>query len=205
MRRHRTRLRPIRIGFAGYSLVEVVVAMLISCVMLTAVMGVAVTAKQGGGKSMHRLAFDQGISQLSAELKSYVTACGCRADTGACPGGGLCDDPGINGPNTNRAGVAQWYINGAPGAGTTGKLIDTYNGSAGADVWALACGDHVITGLFPPPPSPLALESAPYGGSIKYTVGWPDINAAGVGSCAVGLPGINDAPTIKFMANWSEP
>ncbi|MFI5348495.1 MAG: hypothetical protein ACHQ2Z_03040 [Elusimicrobiota bacterium] len=161
--------------------------------MITAVMGVAVTAKQGSGKAMHRMMFDQGIAQLSTEVKEYVTACGCDACTGFCPSP-ACADPGISGPNTLNAGAAQWYLNGAPGAGATGKLIDSMG-----DVWALTSGAHQITGMFPTTPAAMNLEAPPYVGKIVYTVAWP------AGCPGTGVPGINDAPTIKFMANWSEP
>jgi type II secretory pathway pseudopilin PulG len=185
---------PSLLGSAGYSLVEVVVAMLIACVMVTAVMGVAVTSKQGSAKNMHRMMFDQGIAQLSSEVKQYVTACGCRADTGVCPAPS-CADPGILGPNTagGITGVNQWYL-----AGAEGTFVDaaTAPPPAGAprSIWALACGDHYITGVVP------SLEAPPYNGYIMYSVGWPTI-----GACTVGLPGINDAPTITFTANWTEP
>ena len=193
MRRQRPIHRPSLKGSAGYSLVEVVVAMLISCIMVTAVMSVAITAKQGGAKAMHRMMFDQGMAQLSAEVKEYVTACGCNACTGNCPSP-ACADPGIQGPNTNNGGAAQWYIDGAPGAGATGKLSDSQG-----PVWALASGTHKITGLFPTSPASAALEAAPYGGFIKYDVTWP------AGCPGTGVPGINDAPVVSFAANWSEP
>ena len=172
-------------GSRGYSLVEVIVAMLITCVMVTAVMGVAVTSKQGSVKGTHHQMFDQGIAQISAELKGYVTACGCDK-------GGTCPAPNCSmvlGPNINQPGVASWYMNGA--VGPTGNIVD----SAG-NVWALKCGVHTLTGVL----NGIApnLEAAPYNGNITYTVTWPG------GSCA-GIPSANDSPTIAFAANWTEP
>lgn len=188
MDRHRPRVRVLAAS-AGYSLVEVVLAMLISCIMVTAVMGVAVTARQGSGKSIHRMMFDQGISQLSAEVKQYVTACGCLKSTGACPSPGCTQIPG---PNTNVAGVNTWNLNGAVGAG--GTLLDSASyGGAGQNVWALSCGSpHVVTGVVP------TLESSPYNGSITYNVTWPS-------GCTASLPLATDTPLITFTANWTEP
>lgn len=166
--------------------------MLIGAVMVTAVLGVSVTAKLGGVKAQHKQMFDQGIAQLSVELKEYVTGCGCWK-TGS---GSTCTTPSVPaanctlvlGPNSNNAGVATWYINGA--AGAAGNITDSMG-----NVWALACGAHTLHGVVP------ALEAAPYNGSITYNVmGWP--NAA---SCTAAPPGINDTPQIQFTANWTEP
>lgn len=187
----RRRSRLIHPGASGYSLVEVVVAMLISCIMVTAVMGVAVTSKQGSAKTMHRMLFNQGIAQLSAEVKQYVTGCGCIKSTGACPAP-QCTT--ILGPNTNNAGVATWYLNGAPGPGATGRLIDSQG-----PVWALACGVHTITGVFPTAPASAALEAPPYNGTIQYTVSYP------IGGCTASAPSAVDVPRIDFAANWTEP
>jgi prepilin-type N-terminal cleavage/methylation domain-containing protein len=197
MRRHRTSVPRLSTA-PGYTLVEVVVAMLISCVMMTAVMGVAVTAKQGGGQQAHRMMFNQGIAQLSAQVKEYVTACGCSAATGGtCPSPG-CADPGISGPNTGPGitGVNQWYLqdtsvnpgiydfDGPPNAGGVARAT-----------WALSCGDHYITGIVP------ALEVPPYQGYIHYQVGWPTL-----GTCSVpGVPGKNDMPVVQYTAVWTEP
>jgi len=191
MRRAQDRRRR-RTGNAGFSLVEVMVAMLIGAVMVTAVLGVSVTAKTGGAKAQHRQMFDQGIAQLSAELKQYVTACGCWK-TG---GGVTCTTPSVPatncttvlGPNTNNAGAATWYLNGA--AGAAGNISDSQG-----NVWALACGVHTIRGIVP------TLEAAPYNGAISYNVvGWP--NAA---ACIGGPPGVSDTPQIQFTASWTEP
>jgi Tfp pilus assembly protein PilV len=184
------RRRPVLVlsGSAGYSLVEVIVAMLISCIMVTAVMGVAVTSKQGGAKAMHRMMFNQGIAQLSAEVKQYVTACGCIKSTGVCP---APDCTQILGPNTNAAGVATWYINGAAGATASG-LAGTITDSQ-LNVWALSCGNHTITGVVP------TLEAAPYLGSITYNVTYP------IGGCNGNPPTATDVPTVTYTASWTEP
>ena len=198
MRRQRPCKRPPHIGSAGYSLVEVVVAMLISVVMVTAVMSVAVTAKQGSAKAMHHMMMDQGVAQVSAMVKQYVTACGCNACTGVCPSP-QCADPGISGPNTapGVTGANQWYFSGSKITDWT-KVPPPSGTGVPQAVWPLASGDHYLTGVVP------SLEAAPYIGYIKYSVGWPNIG----GACTVGnggIPGVSDAPEVKFMANWSEP
>ncbi|MFI5360459.1 MAG: prepilin-type N-terminal cleavage/methylation domain-containing protein [Elusimicrobiota bacterium] len=192
------RRRPlVRLGGgvrAGYTLVEVMIAMLISAVMVTAVMGAAMTASQSGGTAMHKLLFNQVTAQLSAQVKGYVTACGCLKSTGFCPSP-QCADPGINGPNTANAGAAQWYMNGADG-----NIIDSAsapnNGVAGApqDVWALSCGTHHFITHNPP----TTLEAPPYDGYVEYWVTFP-------GGCTPNIPANTDAPSISFQASWVEP
>ena len=171
-------------GAAGYTLVEVIVAMLISCVMVTAVMGVAITAKQSTGENMRRLQADQGIAQLSGQLKGYVTACGCNPQTGSCPAPACTT---ILGPNTANAGAATWYLN------SDNPAQNSIRDSVG-DKYALMCGNHVITGLVP------AIEAAPYNGGIRYSVWWPP----GAPNCPA-LPGPTGAPIVTFSANWTEP
>jgi len=169
---------------SGFSLVEVMVAMLIGSVMVTAVLGVAVTATQGSAHSSHRQAFNQGIAQISGELKNYVTACGCIKTTGACPAGPCTM---IQGPNASN-GTNRWSLNQAPGPGPGGTITDSLG-----NVWALTCGTHVLSGIVP------SMENATYGGSISYTVSWP------VGGCNATVPTATDVPTISFAANWTEP
>ena len=189
-----TRLRLSSPGSTGYSLVEVIVAMLISCIMVTAVMGVAVTGKQGTGKGMRRMMFDQGIAQVSAEVKQYVTACGCTKNAGAACPAPACTQ--VLGPNTNNAGVATWYISGAPGAVPPGTIVDAgVVGGATRNTWALSCGPHYITGVMNG--GAVDLEANPYQGYILYTVNYPS-------GCA-GIPLVNDTPSITYTANWTEP
>ena len=180
---------------AGYTLVEVVVAMLISCIMITAVFGVALTSKQSTGKNERHLLFDQGIAQLSGQLKSYVTACGC-VPGGSCPTG-PCNGPGeIDGPNTNfHWSPATWYLDGAPGA--NGATIHDYPnppsscGSFGTPqkVWALASGAHYITGVVNSGTPPL--DQSPFCGYIMYTVAWPG-------------PPATVPPQVTFTATWND-
>lgn len=187
MRQPRLRLSsPRRHGAAGYTLVELIVAMLISCVMVTAVMGVAITAKQSGGsKNMRRMLADQAIAQLSGQLKGYVTACGCSPQTGACPAPACTT---ILGPHaTNGNGVNTWYLH------SDNTAADPIQDSMG-DKYALTCGNHVLKGVVP------SIEAAPYNGKITYSVWWPP----GSPTCPA-LPGAVGAPIVTFTASWTEP
>jgi prepilin-type N-terminal cleavage/methylation domain-containing protein len=181
-------------GSAGFTLVELIVAMLISCTMITAVMGVAVTSKQGGGKAMRHTLFNQGIAQLSAEIKQYVTACGCTKAAGSTCPAPQCTT--ILGPNINVGGVNTWNINGAAGAIVGIPITDAaVYGGGGRATWALSCGNHVLTGVMNG--STPSLEAPPYNGSITYNVSYPS-------GCA-GLPLSTDVPEITYTANWTEP
>jgi prepilin-type N-terminal cleavage/methylation domain-containing protein len=177
--------RRSRAASAGFSLVEVMVAMLIGAVMVTAVLGVSVSATQGSTRSAHRQALNQGIAQVTAELKNYVTACGCQKSGGACPAPGCTL---IAGPNANN-GANRWSLNAAPGM--NGNITDSMG-----NVWALACGTHNLTGIVP------GLETATYGAGtsrISYNVTWP------IGGCFATVPTSIDVPAITFSANWTEP
>jgi prepilin-type N-terminal cleavage/methylation domain-containing protein len=180
--RRRFRAAP---GPAGYTLVEVVVAMLISCVMVTAVMGVAITAKQSTVHNARRLQTDQAISELSGLLKNFVTACGCNPSSGSCTGASPTACTMITGPNTANAGVATWYLNNYPGAAGL-PIVDSLG-----NTYALKCGTHKLSNVLP------AIEAAPFNGNISYTVSWP-------GGCP-NLPGPTGTPTVAFNAYWTEP
>ena len=160
--------------------------MLIASVMVTAVLGVSVTATQGSAKSMHRQMFDQGISQVSGQIKNYVTGCGCDKG-GACTVAACTPPNGLLGPNTNNGGVNTWYFNNAPGP--SGAIVDSMG-----NVWALACGTHILTNVLTA--GTPNLEAVPFSGHISYTVTWP-------GGCP-GAPG-TETPKIDFSASWTEP
>lgn len=164
--------------------------MLISCVMIAAVMSVAISSKQSSVHQQRQLRFNQGIAQLSSMLKGYVTACGCNPQTGICPPPACT---GILGPNTTNLGTNPantWYLN------SDNLANNTIQDNQG-DKWALMCGIHKITGVMN---SGVNLEIPPYNGAISYNVTWPN------GNCGSGaIPGPNDVPTVVFTANWTEP
>jgi prepilin-type N-terminal cleavage/methylation domain-containing protein len=178
----RPRPRPTeRRGSAGlgYTLIEVVVAMLISCIMVTAMFSVALTSRQGSGKSDRHLIANQAARQVSSQLRAYVTGCNCDPSTGACSTVNN-DCTMMTGPNTTRAGVATWYFN-SPGASP--PVIDSQG-----DVWALKIGDHSLTGVLPS-----WFEGAPYNARVVYTVTVP----ASFG----GRP----QPQVYVHVDWTEP
>lgn len=167
---------------AGYTLVEVVVAILVSSIIVISVFSVAVTSKAGSGKNDRRLAAGQAAAQVTAQLKGYVTACGCNPSTGDCS---ACASSPVLGPNTNNSGVSTWYLSGG-GVADAGSL-----GGAARNVYALACGDHFVTGIVPP------LEASPFNGYIRYTVTYP-------GGCPTSI-GVTAAPQVTLSVNWTEP
>jgi prepilin-type N-terminal cleavage/methylation domain-containing protein len=173
--RHLRLIRRRRDGL-GYTLVEVIVAMLISCIMVTAMFSVALTQKQGSGKSDRRMLANQGAAQITAMLKGYVTGCGCDPTTGACSAvNGDCTL--LPGPNTANSGVATWYMNG-------GGITDSMG-----NVYALTFGSHVLQGVLP-----AWLEAAPYNARVTYVV-----------SAAQGLVNGRPVPQVVVTVNWTEP
>lgn len=73
------RLRPPR----GFTLIEVVVAMLLTLVMATGVLSALVTARMSVGRTQRRAAAAQAVRRLAETLKAYQTA-----DTTLVPGPG---------------------------------------------------------------------------------------------------------------------
>ena len=167
--------RPRISGRAGYTLVEVVIAVLLTSIMVTSVFSVALTSKQGGGKMDRRLIASQAGKQVSGSLRNFVTGCSCNATTGACSAVSCT----IQGP-TPRGGVASWYLN---------DPANNVNDSRG-DVWALAAGLHTITGTGVLPAWFLA---APYNANVQYTVD----NSVVVN----GRP----VPQVTLNVVWTEP
>jgi len=87
--RQARRFRPIRPRQAseeGYTLVEVMVAMLLTSIMVTSVFSVALTVKTGGGKGESKMKAAAMTRQISAILKNYVTAETGSASTALIPG-----------------------------------------------------------------------------------------------------------------------
>lgn len=153
--------------------------MLISCIMVTAMFSVALTTKQGTGKSDRHLIAAQAARQITSQLKGFVTGCGCSVTTGVCSAvGGDCTM--LLGPNTSRSNVATWYFN-SPGASP--PITDSQG-----DVYALTTGVHTISGLLP-----LWFESAPYNARVVYTVT--------VLNTVSGRP----VPQVDVAVNWTEP
>lgn len=126
--------------------------MLLTSIMVTSVFSVALTSKQGNGRSDRRLLAAQAAKRVSSQLRNFVTGCDCNATTGACSAASCT----LQGP-TNRAGVASWYLN---------DPASNVNDSRG-DVWALASGLHTITGTGV---LPQWFLDPPFNASLQYTV-----------------------------------
>ena len=172
-------------GRQGYTLIEVVVAMLLSCVMIASVFSVALSNKVASSKIDHSLVAVQASRSLQEKLSAYVTS-----------------DPTntiIAGPAGGGAGLASWSLNRAG-----------YSDSQGT-VWALAGGSHVVTGPGLPPAAIVnaGLKSGeatcPGGASgpacVEYFVYWP---CAGGGTPAFPVPN-NCQPVINVSVFWLEP
>lgn len=153
--------------------------MLISCIMVTAMFGVALTSKQSSGKNDRRLLAAQAARQITSQLRSYVTGCGCNPSTGDCS---ACSTSTLTGPNTANAGVATWYMNG-------GGISDSRG-----NVYALACGVHVLTGGGIIPPN---LQNPVFNTSVSYTVTYP-------GGCPATVTTAS-SPQVDVNVNWTEP
>lgn len=138
----RARLR----SSAGYTLVEVMVAMLLTSIMVTSVFSVALTVKTGGSKSERKLKAAAGARQISAMLKNYVT--GETGTASTTNGNGTIAGPGV--------GANNWSITG-------NGIVDACPGG-GSSCYALAQGTHTLTGVLG------TFENAPYNARVSYFV-----------------------------------
>lgn len=169
-RRHRPISRQ-----AGYTIVEVVVAVLLTSIMVTSVFSVALTSKQGGGKSDRKLVAAQAAKTVTSQLRNFVTGCDCDPVSGACSAASCT----VQGP-TPRTGVASWYLH-----DPANNVFDSMG-----DKWALTTGVHRITGTGVLPAWFLA---DPFNGYVEYTVD----NSADVN----GRP----MPKVSLDVQWQEP
>jgi len=122
-------------GDAGYTLVEVMVAMLLTSIMVTSVFSVALTVKTGGGKGESKIKAAAGAKMVAALLKNYVTAEDGTVSTTQIPG--PC-----------AAAANNWSI-------SCNGIVDACPGG-GSNCYALAQGTHTLTGVMgdfeqPPP------------------------------------------------------
>ncbi len=128
---------------SGYTLVEVMVAMLLTSVMVTSVFSVALTVKTGGSKGERKIKASSGAKQIAAVLKNYVTG---DPLTLTIPGPGT-------GPNS-------WSMDGNVGNGV-GLIDDT----SCTDCYALTTGAHPLRNILP-----AEFEASPYFAQLTYTV-----------------------------------
>ncbi|MCM2303241.1 MAG: prepilin-type N-terminal cleavage/methylation domain-containing protein [Elusimicrobia bacterium] len=113
-------------GDAGYTLVEVMVAMLLTSIMVTSVFSVALTVKTGGNKGESKIKAAAGARMVAALLKNYVTAEAGTASTTLIPG--PCQGAANN-----------WSI-------SCNGIVDACPGG-GSNCYALAQGTHTLTGV----------------------------------------------------------
>lgn len=185
----RRRRRPIerrrRAPRAGYTLVEIVVAMLITCVMITSVLSSALSSKIGGGKNDRRLIASQAARQTTGLLKSFITGCACYIGSGLC----MIPSCSITGPmpgdcSSVSATVASCTASYSLNNPTLVPPIVDNRGS----IYALALGLHTIQGLLPS-----EFEAAPYNARVNYVVE----NAQTIN----GRP----VPKVSVTVDWTEP
>ncbi len=149
--RHR-RIKPRAARNAsGFTLVEVMVAMLLTSIMVTSVFSVALTAKTGGSKGEGKIKAGAGARQISALLKNYVTA-----ETGTAS---TTDIPGPCGGATNN-----WSI-------TCNGIVDSCPGG-GSSCYALAAGTHTLTGVMGDFELDPSVNPAGRNARVSYHVDW---------------------------------
>lgn len=127
---------------AGYTLVEVVIAMLLTSIMVSSVFSVALTAKTSGGKAERRLAATQVNRQMTGMLRNFVSA-----DNTATS---------LPGPNT---GTNRWSMDNA-------SVVPPIDDTSCTDCYALDPGSHTVTGILPS-----WFAAQPYNATLVYFVG----------------------------------
>jgi Tfp pilus assembly protein PilE len=148
----RRRIEPIPASRAaaegGYTLVEVMVAMLLTSIMVTSVFSVALTVKTGGSKGERKIKAAAGARQIAAVLKNYVTAETGTASTGIAAGtlAGPCA-----GATNNWSMSCNGVVDTCPDATTT--------------CYALMQGTHTLTGVLG-----VTFEGAPWNARVTYYV-----------------------------------
>ena len=178
---HMEQIRPRRrieriVSTSGYTLVEVIVALLISCVMVTAMFSVALTAKGGSGKSARTIIANQGLAQVTSMLRGFATGCGCDVNSGNCP---APDCTLLSGPNVGAANT--WSMDGFSGVVAEAPAM--------SNKYAYTLGVHTLTGVLP-----AWFEGPPYGAVFTYTVTAPYTTPEG-----------RPIPKVTAKVDWTEP
>jgi prepilin-type N-terminal cleavage/methylation domain-containing protein len=170
----------------GYTLVEVVVAMLLAAVMITSVFTVALSNKRSNLKQDSQAMAQASSQSVLKMLSAYVTADWTQSVV----------------PGPNSRGTNSWSLDG-----------DDYEDVTRPGAWALAPGSHTIkgksSGLDPDGLLP-RLRGDPYKGTLTYCVQWLNCpqctnNASCVpGSCTPPLAATCQ-PSITVTADWIQP
>ena len=171
------------LGKDGYSMIEVIVSMLLTAIMVSAVFSIAISNQQGNNRVDRRTIAAQAQRHLTELLAQYVTADPAAAQ--------------IAGPSTNVPGAASWRLNGWP-LGENGQVITDSCGAC----YALAPGVHTLTGYLP-----AWFAGPPYNATISYTI--PANGAGAFDSSNVSYNmatlGTGNVPKVNVTVNWTEP
>lgn len=98
----------------GYTLVEVIIAMLLVLIMSSAIMGTALTGRQSTGRTVRRAQAAQAVRRVAEALKVYRTA-----DTAAAAGpGGAPNGWGLPGDSCGCAAFQNGVHNLSPAVWT---------------------------------------------------------------------------------------
>ncbi len=172
-------------------------ALLVSAIIATAVMSVALTAKMNGGQNgktdRHEIA-GEAVKNISSALRNFASGC-CDVQKGCNPNGygagNLWTCYPISGPNVNDPSYHGWTFNNYPLA--TGPVGDS--GFAGR--YALLNGTHILTNVLPS-----WFTAAPYNAQVSYTVN----AAAGVPyTLPAAFPATPVMPPVYVSVTWTEP
>ena len=166
----------------GFTMIEVVISILLTATLVSAVFSVALSTQKSSGKADRKMLAGQAHRQLTSALKGYMGARTNLASTNSV---------GIYGPNTYYRGntIQSWNIH------TPGVQTD----SAG-DVYALSpfpnagTVTHTLTCIAAPGSDagcflPKIMRDPPVSATISYTV---------------NVPGANQPPAVTVTVNYND-
>lgn len=158
----------------GYTLVEVVVAALLSLIMISAFFSIALTSKTGAATEDRKVLGSQAAQSMLQRLANYVAS-----------------DPNqtvIAGPSSTTPGPASWSLNNFRGCQDS-PVFGT--------VYALAPGVHTITNCNPGALLPADL-AANNNTVISYKVAW----APGCYNLPTTPIPANCQPAVQMAVSW---
>jgi len=169
----------------GFSLVEMLVAILLTAIIVTATFSALLMTKANLGGSDMQMAASQAQQQILKALQNYQSAHITAPDANSGPNqtpvsSGTCGD----GSHSTWC-LASPYESGAACAGTNCPATSLCNSNvcaASSYALAIGCGHNVTAWL------PAVLQNAPYNGVMCYTVTDQSGNA---GAPATFIPQVN--------------